>query len=78
MRANGTVSGTGRTREGETKGDNTQEGPRGEGEDTEGQWGGEESRGSEGGNGLRSPPDSPRSETSRVKWTKAKLPRRGC
>ncbi|EGI59028.1 hypothetical protein G5I_12883 [Acromyrmex echinatior] len=31
------------------KGDNRQEGPR---EKTEGQWGGEESRGSKGGNGL--------------------------
>jgi len=52
---------TERTREGEMKGDNGQEGP---GEKTEGQWGGEESRGSEGGNGLlyQTP-----GETSRVK-----------
>lgn len=52
---------TERTREGEIKGDNGQEGHR---EKTEGQWGGEESRGSEGGNGLlyQTP-----GETSRVK-----------
>lgn len=52
---------TERTREGEIKGDNGQEGHR---EKTEGQWGEEESRGSEGGNGLlyQTP-----GETSRVK-----------